>query len=111
MEIKAQLRHKLYVRITEFTPCYWHSRLEENRGLSETAYEYKVRSFVKRSKMADVRPPSFLLRICKSGGNKKKPFLMNFSGRRHLSDRRASPVQTAHAFLRGEHALDKMLQI
>lgn len=36
---------------------------------------------------------------------------MNLSGRRHFSDQGASPVQTAHAFLTGEHALDKMPQI
>lgn len=36
---------------------------------------------------------------------------MNFLGRRHFSDWRASPVQTAHAFLTGERALDKMPQI
>lgn len=64
--------------------------------------------FVKWSKMADSRPASFLLHIYESGGN---PFFMNLSGRRHFSDRGASPVQTAHAFLTGEHTLDKMPQI
>lgn len=64
--------------------------------------------FVKWSKMADSQPASFLLHIYESGGN---PFFMNLSGRRHFSDRGASPVQTAHAFLTGEHTLDKMPQI
>lgn len=36
---------------------------------------------------------------------------MNFLGRLHFSDRRASPVQTAHAFLTGERALDKIPRI